>query len=256
VIDPFVGTGGLLVPAAHQGAMTMGMDIDIRVIKLGKQDGNGERINVWTNFEDYALSPPVGLLRADLDRNPFKMGMRDTFDAILADPPYGVRAGGRKSNANQPDIIIRDRSTHIASTVPYPLGDCLLDLLDWAARVLVPGGRLAYWAPALPVDDEGIRIAATATTVSSSDELPRHPNLVMKYNCEQILGGRYNRRLIVMEKLENKAYDLEEVQQFYVDNPPVPMSIDDLWDVVYAPADKVSKPDKKERKKTFRGKNV
>lgn len=38
VFDPFVGTGGLLVPAAHHGARTMGMDIDIRVIKWGKKD--------------------------------------------------------------------------------------------------------------------------------------------------------------------------------------------------------------------------
>jgi tRNA (guanine10-N2)-methyltransferase len=253
VIDPFVGTGGLLVPAAHQGAITMGMDIDIRVIKNGKvlksSDGVGERrVNVWTNFEDYDLDPPVGLLRADLHRNPFRTNMQDVFDAVVADPPYGVRAGGRKSNSSLPDIDIRDRATHIASTSPYPLGDCLHDLLDWSARMLVPGGRLAYWTPSLPEDD-----TSTGGQMQASSELPRHPNLCLKYNCEQILGGRYNRRLIVMEKIKNKPYDSEEVVKFYVENPPVEMAIDHLWDVVYAPHDKTVK---KERKKTFRGKNV
>jgi tRNA (guanine10-N2)-methyltransferase len=254
VVDPFVGTGGLLVPAAHQGAVTLGMDIDVRVIKFGKKDNKGRKVNVWTNFEDYELDPPVGLLRADLDRNPFKTDMRDMFDAILADPPYGVRAGGRKSNS-RPDVLIRDRSTHIPATAPYPLGDCLADLLDWAARVLVPGGRLAYWAPALPLDEEGVGTAVTSGMVSSSEELPQHPNLVTKFNCEQILGGRYNRRLIVMEKVEGKPYDENEVKRYFVDNPPVPMSIDSLWDVVYAPTDK-TRPDKSERTRTFRGKHV
>lgn len=35
VLDPFVGTGSVLVPAAHRGALTLGTDIDIRVIRLG-----------------------------------------------------------------------------------------------------------------------------------------------------------------------------------------------------------------------------
>lgn len=72
----------------------------------------------------------------------------------------------------------------------------------------------------------------------------------------QILGGRYNRRLIVMEKLEGKPYNADEVSKFFVDNPPVPMAIDDLKNVVYAPVDKTNKPEKKERLRTFRGKHV
>ena len=34
--DPFVGTGSILVAAAHHGAVTFGADIDPRVICLGK----------------------------------------------------------------------------------------------------------------------------------------------------------------------------------------------------------------------------
>lgn len=36
VLDPFVGTGSILVPAAHLGAHTLGADIDVRVIKMGE----------------------------------------------------------------------------------------------------------------------------------------------------------------------------------------------------------------------------
>ena len=36
VWDPFVGTGSILVAAAHLGAQTFGTDIDIRVIKWGE----------------------------------------------------------------------------------------------------------------------------------------------------------------------------------------------------------------------------
>ena len=36
VYDPFVGTGSILVAAAHFGAHTMGADIDIRVVRDGE----------------------------------------------------------------------------------------------------------------------------------------------------------------------------------------------------------------------------
>lgn len=35
VLDPFVGTGSILIAAAARGALTLGTDIDMRVIKLG-----------------------------------------------------------------------------------------------------------------------------------------------------------------------------------------------------------------------------
>jgi tRNA G10 N-methylase Trm11 len=41
VYDPFVGTGSLLVAAAHLGALTLGADIDVRVLRDGKRGGDG-----------------------------------------------------------------------------------------------------------------------------------------------------------------------------------------------------------------------
>lgn len=41
VFDPFAGTGSILVAAAHFGAVTLGADIDIRVLRDGKKDTSG-----------------------------------------------------------------------------------------------------------------------------------------------------------------------------------------------------------------------
>ncbi|KAK4801352.1 hypothetical protein SAY86_021839 [Trapa natans] len=52
VYDPFVGTGSILVAAAHFGAITMGADIDIRVVR----DGRGPDCNIWSNFKQRQLA--------------------------------------------------------------------------------------------------------------------------------------------------------------------------------------------------------
>ena len=46
---------------------------------------------MWTNFEAYGLQPPVGLMRADSHLPPFRPGLQEVVDAIICDPPYGVR---------------------------------------------------------------------------------------------------------------------------------------------------------------------
>ena len=47
VFDPYVGTGSILVAAAHLGAHTLGCDIDMRVIRDGKQVSAGRRVTIW-----------------------------------------------------------------------------------------------------------------------------------------------------------------------------------------------------------------
>ena len=42
MFDPFVGTGSILVAAAHLGAVTLGADIDIRSLRDGKIDALGK----------------------------------------------------------------------------------------------------------------------------------------------------------------------------------------------------------------------
>lgn len=201
VYDPFVGTGSILVGAAHFGAMTMGADIDIRVVR----DGRGPDCNVWSNFKQYGLPMPVSLLRADNNSPPWRPGLKEMFDAIICDPPYGVRAGGRKSGGRKllkgvvdPYTVPDDKRTnHIPSTAPYSLVECVHDLLDLAARMLVMGGRLVYFYPVLREED------------SPDPTFPDHPCFEQVATCEQILSYRYSRVLLTMVKVAPYTEDVE-----------------------------------------------
>lgn len=51
----------------------------------------------WGNFRQYSLSRPVGLLRLDAHVPAFRRRSDGWLDAVVCDPPYGVRAGGRRS---------------------------------------------------------------------------------------------------------------------------------------------------------------
>ena len=70
-----------------------------------------------------------------------RRNLEAVFDAVITDPPYGVRAGGKKS-VSKPHIHIGNLDSHYPQTDPYPLGECLRDLLDAAAQSLRIGGRL------------------------------------------------------------------------------------------------------------------
>jgi tRNA (guanine10-N2)-methyltransferase len=199
VYDPFVGTGSILIAAAHFGALTMGADIDIRVVR----DGRGPDCNVWSNFKQYNLAPPLGLFRADNNMPPWRNNVSEIFDAIICDPPYGVRAGGRKSggrkmlNGKRDAYIIPEemRKDHIPSTAPYTLEECVHDLFDMAARLLVMGGRLVYFFPA-------------ARDECSETHFPKHPCFTLVSKSEQILSTRWSRCLLTMEKTQR--YSTEE----------------------------------------------
>ena len=71
MLDPFVGTGGLLIPPASQGALTFGCDLDIKVLqgwsvgRINKKSAffyneNRENLNpkIFLNFDQYGLTKP------------------------------------------------------------------------------------------------------------------------------------------------------------------------------------------------------
>lgn len=202
VYDPFVGTGSIIVAAAHFGAMTMGADIDIRVVR----DGRGPDCNVWSNFKQYGLPMPIALLRADNNLPPWRPGLKEVFDAIICDPPYGVRAGGRKSGGRKllkgvvsPYIVPDDkRRDHIPSTAAYSLVECVHDLLDLAARMLVMGGRLVFFFPVLREDNY------------VENNFPEHQCFKLISASEQILSSRYSRVLLTMVKISPYTEEIAE----------------------------------------------
>lgn len=106
VIDPFVGTGGLLIPPASKGAITFGSDLDIRVLngyavgRINKKSpffNPEKKLELFTpkitlNFEQYGLPLP-NIIR--IDSTKLTLRACDIFDAIVTDPPYGLRAMSR-----------------------------------------------------------------------------------------------------------------------------------------------------------------
>lgn len=256
VYDPFVGTGSILIAAAHFGAMTMGADIDIRVVR----DGRGPDCNVWSNFKQYRLPMPISLLRADNNLPPWRRGLIEVLDAIICDPPYGVRAGGRKSGGRKllkgavdPYTVPDDKRTnHIPSTGAYSLAECVHDLLDLAARMLVMGGRLVYFYPVLRDDDSG------------DTDFPEHPCFKLVASCEQILSFRYSRVLLTMVKIEPYTDNVAESARIkhldFKENHLKWLEEGNLHSAVFSPADCEtgvgSDAKSKELKPKYRGKYV
>jgi len=253
IYDPFVGTGSVIVAAAHFGAYTFGMDIDMRILRpavmgeIKRCKKTGEILDILTNFKDYDLPEPIALLRADSHMLPFHGALRNVVDAILCDPPYGVRAGGRKSGGSlhvrkrmkameekgeKYEIQDHQKAAHIPSTGVYRMGECLKDLLDMAGKMLTMGGRLVYFLPvAVDLYDE-------------EKHVPSHPMLELVANSEQGLTQKWSRRLVTMRKC--KEYDEREVKEFYEAleakwrEEGMPEDVD-FHEMMFAAADEVQK---------------
>lgn len=144
VLDPFVGTASILVAASHFKAKCFGSDIDIRVLNGDMYAGTGvaETHSIWENFKTYGLDTPE-IIRMDnhrFDRH-YSSSYLNFFDAIVTDPPYGIRAGakksGRDSNRRPLGPIPEDlREGHVPATQQYPVEEVMLDLLNLAAHTL------------------------------------------------------------------------------------------------------------------------
>ena len=189
--DPFVGTGSILLSCALRGAYCIGTDIDIRVLR-----GRSQHENVFSNFEQFGMRRPE-LIRSDnaLYSRHFRTE-HCLYDAIICDPPYGIRAGARKcgSKLDKPRPVSEEfRHDHIAQTKVYSVSDVMADLLDVAARTLVMGGRLVYVIPSFK-------------DFNPEDDLPHHECLKIVHICFQPLGHELGRRLVAMEKV--KDYDV------------------------------------------------
>ncbi|KAI9246752.1 S-adenosyl-L-methionine-dependent methyltransferase [Phascolomyces articulosus] len=190
IYDPFVGTGSFLFTCAHFGAFTLGSDIDGRQIR-----GKGTS-SVKSNIEQYNLQGKVlDSLVFDVCHHPWRT--KAWLDAIVTDPPYGVRAGakrlGRKEDSKKPLQMrtyegspMHVREDYYPPTKPYEMSEVLADLLNFAAEHLRVGGRLVYWLP-------------TVVEQYSSADLPKHPSMTLISNSEQNFG-LWARRLITMEK--------------------------------------------------------
>jgi tRNA (guanine10-N2)-dimethyltransferase len=83
LLDPFCGTGGILIEAGIIGARVIGSDRDYKMV-----EGTKENL-IHCGITDYHI------FRADARSLP----LTEPVDAVATDPPYGISAstGGEKS---------------------------------------------------------------------------------------------------------------------------------------------------------------
>ena len=185
--DPFMGTGSFPLACAHFGAQVFGSDLDGRSIR-GKPGRN-----VQSNFDQYGTRAAyLGGFVADLTNSPLR-GNKRWLDAIICDPPYGVREGlkvlGSARHALQEEVLLADGTpahlsdTYIPPKRPYSFTRMLDDILDFGATLLVDDGRLCMWMP--------VAGATEADEVEEVEQevaeyaIPQHPQLELVSECTQ-----------------------------------------------------------------------
>lgn len=192
VLDPFCGTGGIMVACKARGAHVIGGDINILALR-GK--GNGKDIE--SNFKQYGLDSHLGLLRMDVLNSAITRGKNGWFDAVICDPPYGIKEGMKafREDTISPGL----EQNHFQGTERVRFIDFLHGILDFAVNVLVEGGRLVYWLP-------------TTSDYKESD-VPRNVGLELISNCEQPLTQRMSRRLITMRRVSDEMRETRQREE-------------------------------------------
>lgn len=199
VYDPFVGSGSLLVAAAKYGAYTLGSDIDYKLLHGERKPSRRYAVqrdpdeSVYANFQQYGLtSQYLDVFVADASRPLFRSF---EIDAIITDPPYGIRENSRKIGSDKYDtksyrVPQEYLDCHYPSKVLYPFEDCMKDLFRLALLNLRIGGRLVFWIPRI-------------TDYQMEDSLPHHPSFRLTACCNQDMKFNVSRVLVAFEKVSN-----------------------------------------------------
>lgn len=271
IYDPFAGTGSMLYASAVYGAMAFGSDIDGRPMR-GKENisDSNSKTGIVKSATQYGLRDHIlDTVVFDMTQNPWrkdllfpldddesKQGAKPSVgvvDGIVADPPYGVRAGAKRLGKRDPDkqrkeafwmpdglgpgqgCWSHERSDYVPPTRPYHLEDLVNDLLDYAYSLLCDGGRLVFWLPSMIDEDDdqandgdgdegkpSYTKSSAAIERSVSIDLPQHRRKagegrmrLIHYSLQDF--GRWGRWLITMEKVspENDVDDqgLRELEE-------------------------------------------
>ncbi|KAH9628091.1 hypothetical protein HF086_018307 [Spodoptera exigua] len=171
VLDPFVGSGSLLVAAAHFGAYVWGSDIDYMMLhartrptRVGQKIRTKEE-SIRGNMRQYGTeSRYLDVVVSDFSLHNWRSDLK--FDAIITD-----RIERDNYTLSEEHMV-----NHVPSKVEYGLGHIYSDLLNFAATHLEMGRRL-------------------------ESQLPSHPCLKLVANSEQVLSKLAARRLLTYEKV-------------------------------------------------------
>ncbi|KAI0302743.1 tRNA guanosine-2'-O-methyltransferase [Russula brevipes] len=197
IYDPFIGTGSMAYTTAHFGALVFGSDIDGRQMR-----GKDAQTGIMRAAAQYGVRQRIlDLCTFDITHNPWRCG--GLFDAIITDPPYGVRAGAKRLGRKKERAVGSplpqpqprpDDQPYVPPTKPYELSALATDLVVLARYLLKPGGRLVFFLP---------------TVIDEYKELDLDSML-----CEgmQLVAnslqdfGAWGRRLITIRKATSRSY--------------------------------------------------
>ncbi|CAE7840084.1 trmt11 [Symbiodinium sp. CCMP2592] len=149
--------------------------------------------NIFTNFVQYGFPSPE-IVVCDNAMPPWRAVKPGWLDFIITDPPYGVRAGAKKSGRDEAKkkVVIQDVSSYIPSKVSYGEEELSEDLLNFAAASLVDGGKLVFLVPVDLADFLGIDRAAVEQDLEGT-----RPNF--HDICHPKAGRKKDPRLCVSE---------------------------------------------------------
>ncbi|MCC6004466.1 MAG: hypothetical protein LM590_09015 [Thermofilum sp.] len=103
LLDPFLGTGSILIEAALQGVYGVGIDLSYRQIRGAKR-----------NLNQLDLLPLVDLVISDSTHLPLR---KDSLAAVAFDPPYGRLASTYKRT---PSLLLRTSLESVKITLKKP----------------------------------------------------------------------------------------------------------------------------------------
>ena len=150
VLDPFCGSGGLLLSSALLGASVVGTDVDAELLSFRntplpfpnspfRPNRGVELVSYGDSFTELGLEQPMLLPGLDIQSDGvvpqvLQANHGQRYDAIVTDPPYGIR----ESSSKMSDAQITERLCAVASQVLKPLSrlvflrvvECTLDTLE------------------------------------------------------------------------------------------------------------------------------
>ena len=160
VLDPFAGTGSILIACSALKGLCFGSDIDLRVLQgysVGRKNEKEiegtdviQRYDIFANFKYYNLPKPC-IAAMDLAYPLFK---NNTFDAIVCDPPYGIKAGSKKTKAikdrkkrndeDAKEFSNEQRVGIFTKKEGFGVNKIYYTLLENASKLLKIGGRIVF----------------------------------------------------------------------------------------------------------------
>jgi tRNA G10 N-methylase Trm11 len=211
VLDPYCGSGGVLLAAAALGARTVGSDLDWRMVSdnrwpiripasPGRPERGVERVRMRDNFVEAGLPEPEALLTLDVGAEDAAARLLQAnggrrYDALVCDPPYGRREfqGGEDAWAGELTFRVDAEA----------LGGTLTTLVGLARDTLTETGRLVFLAPVRSPKDPSKPPVETLRTMLEVEG--RAQGMTPVHLAVEVLHRGLHRAVVAMDRVAPSA---------------------------------------------------